>query len=165
MDIENDDVRSQPDETAKVTTADRQELDWFLQRIVDAVNSVEAGTENEHTIPVTLCVGGILVSGNLISGRVYFSGIADEIRTANVVGERNDDAIEALARSLQELGNDVYTTAEAVQGGTPPHFIHLRSAKVWLPGTVPAPTNRGLLWRGRLEAVDGFWLGTVAVTN
>lgn len=36
-------------------------------------------------------------------------------------------------------------------------YIHLRNSALWVDGN---PRNmQGTLWRGKLEAVDGFWLG------
>ena len=43
--------------------------------------------------------------------------------------------------------------------GESPHYIHLRDVTLMTPGLQSAET--GGLWRERLEAVDGFMLGTL----
>jgi hypothetical protein len=53
------------------------------------------------------------------------------------------------------------------EGGEPvpprplPGFIHLRNAR-FLAGDQMVPTNRPVLWRGRITAVDGFFLGSLS---
>jgi hypothetical protein len=38
-------------------------------------------------------------------------------------------------------------------------MISFRNAQIYLSGASPEPFEKGILWRGRLEAVDGFSLG------
>ena len=46
-------------------------VDWFLQSLVDLVNKVKI------EFPITLNVGGHLISGELISGQKYFEKLAE----------------------------------------------------------------------------------------
>jgi hypothetical protein len=57
---------------ATSSTPDAPDLDFVLQAVVGMVH--DTGIE----IGITLCVGGVIVSGQLIPGKRYFAGIADE---------------------------------------------------------------------------------------
>ncbi len=51
-------------------------FDWFLRVLVGMANS------SRLQVNVTLNVGGLLLSGTLISERQYFEGVAEGIRSA-----------------------------------------------------------------------------------
>lgn len=99
--------------------------------------------------------GGGVVSGTLIGGAKYFELFAKEFSAAWPF-ENKDDIRDIFA----ENGN-IYKPSE---GGDetipPPHFIHLADARVHFPdGSLPS--NKGVLWRGKLNAVSGFSLGSI----
>ncbi|WP_218080396.1 gas vesicle accessory protein GvpU [Anthocerotibacter panamensis] len=124
-------------------------LDWLLQSLVQMVNT------SEISFPVTLQVSGLLVSGYLTSGRQYFEEFAQTMGTTVV--EEDQDEVIALFR---ELGKSFYAPQTA--GPAPnPHFLHIRHARVFSPDGQPFPLQEGSWWRGRLEAVDGFMLGSL----
>lgn len=128
--------------------------DWFLQALVDICN----GSESEMFFSITLNVGGLLISGELIGGEHYFNGIANDLEWSGI-HPKIADAFRKPA--------EIYTKQrEKVPGGeesnSPPKFIHLRNARIFHPSGNPIPTNRGTWWRGQLNAVDGFILGTLS---
>jgi hypothetical protein len=45
-----------------------------------------------------------------------------------------------------------------------PHLIHLKGVQmqIYQSGASPSPVEKVVLWRGRLEAVDGFALGKLS---
>lgn len=113
----------------------------------------EAATTPCH---LTLNVGGCLISGYLIS--------YDEYLEAFMFGHLKqgfDDAREQLkAQGKLEEDN------EKEESSKPPRrFIHLKDARFFHPGGVPIPANEGVLWRGKLSAVDGFLYGLLEVAN
>lgn len=153
-----------------------ERVDWFLQVFVELAN------EEPFEMPVTLVSGGVIISGQLISGRRYFEGFAEQFAAAipdatedvetfwhdfiagfgiSVYGERgkpSSDAQEDASDAQEEEGSD----AEE-EGASDPHYIHLRDARVFHAGTSHVPLVAGVWWRARMEAVDGFFLGRIGV--
>lgn len=124
--------------------------DTILQLLVDMVNA-----DQLPNIPVTLNVGGLLVSGYLVSVRNYFVQLMETL-SGGGSGSKPDFA------TLWE------TTPAAAQVREPKwdkhepsaRFVHLRNAVIFYPGGGPSVTaGEGILWRGRVDAVDGFMLG------
>jgi hypothetical protein len=126
--------------------------DWLLQILISVTNS--SGTP----CPVTLHVGGLLVSGELVSGLQYFEEFAQQMGSAVKESEREE--IEAMFR---EMGQSFYSQEKSPDAPPPPnpHFIHLQNVKIFNPEGLPFPSNDGAFWRGRVEAVDGFMLGSL----
>ncbi|MHB8857399.1 MAG: gas vesicle accessory protein GvpU [Bellilinea sp.] len=139
-------VTASPSSTIQVNS------DWFLQLLVDTCN------HSEFSISITLNVGGVLVSGELIGGEKYFAGFASDLKEAGL-------SIE-IVDSFNKLGDIYGKQGEQVEhdkSTQPPQYIHLKNARIFHPGGNPIPMNRGVWWRGRLEAIDGFILGSLSV--
>jgi hypothetical protein len=141
--------------------------DWFLQTLVDMANN--ASKEGSIEFPITLQVGGLLVSGHLTSGRNFFEGLADDLKSGlDQIPGWEKAGNEDIVAPFRQLGKHMYETPE--QESTDPkdtikksiEFIHLRNARIMHPGGSPVPNNRPVWWRGRLEAVDAFFLGGLA---
>ena len=148
--------------------------DGYLRFLVQQVN------ERRLPFRVTLSVGGAIVSGALTSEREYFEGLAQALKL--VIGRSNlreqyERGIDATRERLgQEASEERIPTAEEFAtrateailervvrgydrtGDEAANYIHLRDVKILTPGLEGAET--GGLWRGRLEAVDGFMFGT-----
>ncbi|CAB3675353.1 MULTISPECIES: gas vesicle accessory protein GvpU [Achromobacter] len=123
--------------------------DAFLQFLVNLVNN---GSQIE-SIGVTLQMGGMLVSGSIVSGAEYFDSFA-----ASFTGSLNtvDDATRATVHaSLAELG-DVFRVPQPAD--PLPNYIHLSDALFFTADGTPI-AGQPTLWRGRTSAVDGFILG------
>lgn len=123
--------------------------DWYLEHLVKLANlGVEIG--------ITLSVKGTIISGKMIPNYRYFEILSEQFQT--VGGE--------LGKSLSE-GSDIYakefkqdteqdTALEDFQVG----YIHLSGAKYFATnGGFP---ESGLLWRGKIEEVDGFTIGSLS---
>lgn len=141
------------------STRTKSNADWFLQLLVKLVNG-----KDDIAFPVTLNVGGVMISGEIVSGHRYFEGFAKELREG-FFGTDSEDGSD-MESSIRKLGN-IYTQNLPEQEREedellPPNFIHLRNARVFHPAGKPIPDNKGVWWRGRLEAVDGFILGTLS---
>lgn len=126
--------------------------DWFLQSTIETIiaNGVEIG--------VTLTVGGVIVSGILISGKKYFDELSDVLIAAS---QSEDDGPRILGEAWKQY-TVIYEKPEGASGdwrAPPAGFIHLRNARFYAPGAPPIPSNRGVLWRGKLSSVDGFSIG------
>jgi hypothetical protein len=133
--------------------------DWLLAIFVSMANDVEM------ELSICLHVSGQLVSGTLISGRRYFREFADQWEESfRQLGTAEDARM--IAEPFAELAK-IYDRPpkEDATRRPPPAFIHLRDARVFAPGSAPIPGNRGVLWRGRLESISGFFLGKLDVNT
>lgn len=137
--------------------------DWFLQLLVGIANKNTDESFVEY--PITLQVGGLLVSGHLTSGRNYFEGFADELKTGfDKVPALQESDNEKFVSPFRMIAKEFYDnseelTDEQVEASNNPGFIHLRNARVFHPNGTPIPINKPVWWRGRLDAVDAFFLG------
>jgi len=133
-------------------------VDWFLQSLVSIVNNESAN------IPITLSVGGLLISGEMIGGKTYFNEFARQFKDG--FREISSQTATTIEESFKKLG-DVYdlipTEAQAQAAVPDPRLIHLRNAQTYHSGGNPIPSEAGALWRGRLDAVDGFSLGRLSL--
>jgi len=123
------------------------EEDWYLQSLVDGVNGSDA------EFGVTLTVGGLQVSGQLVSGHRWFDAFAGTIANAAEEDER-----QGIMDNLS-LPREMYLVDD--QKPKYPGFLHLRNAQFYLPTNSPGiPTAQGTWWRGRIASVDGWHLGS-----
>lgn len=130
------------------------DVDGFVQILVSIVNQTSIG------IGITLNVGGLIISGELVSKKNYFEGLAQEMALANA-DEPIKDALQTVFRKIS--GQDELSIEESQnENQPPPKFIHLKNAKMLLANGKQVPTNQGVWWRGRLSAVDGFCLGSLS---
>lgn len=128
-------------------------IDWYLQRLVSIVNdnpSLQFG--------LTLHLEGVIVSGSLVSGKKYFEMFAQEFADSY---PGNDEIKESIRQALASPAS-IYDKQDTEVEAPPPHFIHLVNARSFAPGNSPLPSNRGVLWRGKINAVSGFSLGTLS---
>lgn len=128
--------------------------DWFLRTLVNIVNG------GELQFGVTLLSEGVVVSGVLIGGATYFKLWAKEF--ADAVPGDSEGKAEVEAAFAQHA--DTYGPERSADG-PPVEYIHLRDARFCAPGQNPMPSNRGVLWRGRLNAVSGFTLGQLNASS
>ncbi|MBW4422493.1 MAG: hypothetical protein KME13_25325 [Myxacorys californica WJT36-NPBG1] len=144
-------------------TTDEQELnlpvedhDWLLKMFIRLVNDMDM------EIGVTLNVRGLMVSGLLIGGKKYFDGIAQE-----VLATASPAFGEGFHGFLAKIGEDMYPkkNEENPKQKRGIGFVHLKNATIIGGNGSPIPSNSGKYWRGRLSAVDGFWLGNIAFTR
>jgi hypothetical protein len=122
--------------------------DWFLQSLVETIN----GTEAE--LGITLQVGGLLVSGHLVSGHRWFEAFADQIAAGIADAEGREEVRAAYASYA-----DVYRQDDPDVEAPLPQFIHLRDAHYFGADGSAIPSSQGVLWRGRVAQVAGFHLG------
>lgn len=126
--------------------------DWLLQSLVALVDSAPGSG-----FPVTLLVGGFLVSGLLTSASDYFDGLS---------GEAQADGASAVGASMSRYFQDLKTLVEEERAkhghDVPVHersFFYLKDARFFNTSGKPIPSNRGVWWRGRIGQVSGFNIG------
>jgi hypothetical protein len=133
-------------------------VDGFLQSLVSIVNDESA------SIPITLSVGGLLVSGDLIGGKAYFNEFARQFKDG--FRDISSETAATIEESFKRLGDVYDPIRKESQRNAPmpkPHLVHLRDAQMYPSGGSLPPSEKGVLWRGRLEAVDGFSLGRLSL--
>lgn len=114
--------------------------DPILGLYIDLVELIEGG---DGPTSITLCVGGMLVSGEIIS--------ADEYHEAT-----------GFARVLEKLRQ--HEDSEERMFLQARRFIHLKNARFFMGAHSGIPNNKGVLWRGRLSEVTGFNTGLLSAS-
>ena len=123
--------------------------DWFLQNFV-----IEANTSTP-AIQITLNLKGIIISGDLIGGPEYFTLFAKRVKSI----EGQEDKEKEIQDQYEKLG-EIYKDEDKNQN---PSYIHLKDAQIFVPGQYPLPKNEGVLWRGKINSVDAFFIGRLNV--
>lgn len=124
--------------------------DYLLQDLVQLAN-IGVG------FGVTLNVGGVLVSGNVVSGRTYIQHTMND-----VVGSMKDGPIKTALVDRFKPYLELYPEEPTPeQRDSLPTFIHLTNAKFYTPGTADPTPSTGMLWRGVISDVSGFFFGTL----
>lgn len=123
--------------------------DWLLASMIRIFSN------NGIDMGITLNVHGSVISGNLISGKKYLAEMATKF---SELAEGKD-----FYKTLENFFSGylpIYDATSEDEEGVPVdiNYIHLRNAKVFSPGG-SIPTGKGELWRGRLDAVNGFTFG------
>jgi len=133
-------------------------VDCFLQSLVEIVNDESA------SIPITVSVGGLLISGDMIGGKTYFDEFARRFKDG--FRDINSETASTIEETFKRLG-DVYDPIQKESQGSAampkPYIIHLNDAQIYQSGAHLPPSEKRVLWRGRLEAVDGFSLGKLSL--
>jgi hypothetical protein len=130
---------------------DGRQTDWLLQWFTKFVNNTQL------QIGITLTVGGNLISGTLISHQTYFEQLALDFSTpfGGLEGVEPSEVRDMLLAFSPE------PPAEG-ESETAFQFLHLKDAKVFSNADLPIAAS-GVLWRGKIAAVDGFNLGSLVM--
>ena len=122
--------------------------------------------EREARLGVTVCSGGVVVSGRLVSTKSYARALADHF--ASATGATAMDPV--FAEAFGELVDDATDVAQGDRRATPDAaayelavgFIHLMEARIVSGAGVLPHGRHGVLWRCRVEDVDGWAVGEAA---
>lgn len=152
--------------TATIVTTKPPASDWSLQELAQLANlGVELG--------ITLNIGGLLISGRLSSGQRFFEAAARRISETpfDVLDERrrvvgqDSEGSEILAAAFRKRAQAIYGPGglRDQQPETLPEFIHLADVYFYTPGVKGAtPVNQPVaFWRGKISAIDGFFMGSL----
>ena len=142
-------------------------VDRFLEMLVRfAEDNVGVG------VPLTLTVGGLLVSGTVISQKQYFDLFADGFRQglpAKFDTETRDQMTANFAAWGQLTDPDADQASRMGEGQKrrAMDFIHLGNVQFFHPAARSPflPGNVAACWRGRIDAIEGFFLGALAITE
>jgi len=125
-------------------------VDPFLLALVRSLEQSEGAHPILESFSVVLHVGGGVVTGTAISSDRYFERLGRSVSAALGAGDAKP-MFGGIAETIREK-----TRARRGKGKDVLEFIHLEDPAFMLGGTVVnAP-----LWRGRLDRIDGFALGS-----
>jgi hypothetical protein len=158
------DEKATPDEVSRILVeyleaqSYRKPKDLSLARLVLMTN------EYNMSIPITLQVGGIIITGKMVSIVEYFKLLSKEYNPdpegkSTQWGFLNRFFDESAEVARVEIEKDKSENKHRVQ----PNYIHLKEAQI-INGINFIP-NGGTLWRGRLEKVDGYFMGMLATPS
>ena len=151
------------------------EIDRVLEIVVAEINSLAEPQGGGP--PVTLTLGGSVISGTIIPDWQWFDEVEHAARAGFTVhmGGSIDDEHGGWARLFRGVSESLvrdreeHRAAQNVVGGLSERYrhllaqedrtsyIHLSSARVLAPGV--SPLQGGMHWRGRLSAVSGWSFG------
>ena len=146
-------------EASRVRTSDVFLEDW-----------VTLANDCNLQIAVTLMVNGALVSGTITSGAEFLEHVGQSISGA---AESDHKALgESIKKHYREVAGKLYPqkapspdedALPALEGTGPrkSYFVHLKD--VTILGSRPLPTVP--YWRGRLDRVDGWFIGGLKETS
>jgi hypothetical protein len=126
------------------------QTDTYLQALVKNVNDAE----ERFSMPMTVLVGGTLVSGSLIGIEEYFETLASEFAAMFT-----DPDEAAMAKESFKPSEDMPPPSE---GDPLPQYIHFKDARYYSVQGGPIVAGPGVLWRGRISEVGGFHFGCLA---
>ena len=128
---------------------------------------VKVGKATGFRPGVTLCVGGTLISGELIDGAAYFNELVTEIKTvpSEVLSPEAAKQLTALFQHFAERYTRPPADPGQAQGAVESEHIHLRNARLrLLDGSDLLAGPKGL-WRVRLNAVDAATPGLLPIAE
>lgn len=128
-----------------------QHLDQLLQVLA----AIPEKTSLE--IAITLNVGGLIVSGRIISQQAYFK----ELKKLIKLGDKHHEIKEILEDLIIQFQDQVRRHEEEAVKLPLPEFIHLKNAKMYPSHGRGMPSTREAIWRGRISEVGGFSLGEI----
>jgi hypothetical protein len=119
---------------------------------------VRFAEEQDLSLGVTLTIHGLLISGNIISYQKYLEGIAQGFESAT--GKQEIGQI--LAESFRNVSQEYLKIRKQEGLEELPYlqYIHLSDARFRFGNSV-VPPETGVYWRGRLDEIDGFFLGII----
>jgi hypothetical protein len=129
------------------------------------------------TIPITLNVGGVLISGLTISHDEYAKNYVETIRgyCQSLPEEFKTDVEEKYLKQIfleaseaTELNSiDESTSENKTYFVEDTIYIHLKDTRFYSPGGngTSIPGTGGTVWRGRIDSVSGFFFGVLEATR
>ncbi|WP_101841873.1 gas vesicle accessory protein GvpU [Halobacillus sp. Marseille-P3879] len=114
------------------------------------VTFVKAANNYDFSLDITLNIKGALVTGTTISAQEYLEGISH-------IFEEGNDVSQAISEKLAEASD---SAKEESNGDI--SYIHLKNAQVYNGDADPTPSDGEFQWRGKIEEVDGFFLGRIS---
>ncbi|MBN8235290.1 gas vesicle protein GvpU [Halobacillus kuroshimensis] len=116
-------------------------MDNVLRKFVKAANM------KDFSLDITLNVNGALVTGTTVSAEKYFRSLSGTLAEGN-------ETAQSLSEKLEKASQMNYSQEEI-------QYIHLENAQVYNGDAQATPAEGSFFWRGRLDRIDGFFLGRI----
>ncbi|UTR11674.1 gas vesicle protein GvpU [Evansella sp. LMS18] len=115
---------------------------------------VYAAQDYGYSIDITLNVHGSLVTGKIVGEQEYFQRLSENFKddSSETAEKIKDELLKASEDAKKSDNNNV-------------EFIHLKNAQVYVGDTQPTPSENHFLWRGKINDVNGFFLGRIKQKN
>ena len=135
--------------------------DYFLGLLVE-------WAKQNIRFAITLSVGGATIAGELTREDEYFEGVAQLVRAGDTASAEDEERISEMLRRLPHIADetammhvDEAADVEEMRGyreEMADAYVHLKNTQILLANGEWIDF-RGGFWRGKLAAVDGYWLG------
>ncbi|PYZ94627.1 gas vesicle protein GvpU [Salipaludibacillus keqinensis] len=119
------------------------DVDTVLQLLIETAN-----TKN-YSFDITLNVKGTVVTGTVIAAKDYLEKLSKEFSQEDEVEKEINDKLQSAVDALEE------------EEEPSANYVHLEEAKLFSESGKSLPSEGSVLWRGKLNDVDGFFLGKV----
>ncbi|ASK62119.1 gas vesicle protein GvpU [Virgibacillus phasianinus] len=111
---------------------------------------VKAANKHDFSLDISLLVNGAVISGTMISAKEYFESLSESFEDGN-------DIAQALSEQFTKASESVDSSSDGEA-----HFIHLKNTHIYCGDSKPTPSKGKILWRGKLNEVDSFFLGKIS---
>lgn len=108
-----------------------------------------AANKHDFELDISLLMKGAIVTGTLTSASHYFEELSKSFKDGS-------DVSRQLGEMLSETGETAESNNKEV------HYIHLNNTKIYNGDDKPIPSKGKILWRGKLQEVDSFFLGKIS---
>jgi hypothetical protein len=110
---------------------------------------VQAANKHDFSLDITLNVKGAVITGTMVSAKEYFNTLSEPFEDGNEIAQM-------LSEQLGMAGE-----AAQMNGESEAHFLHMKDTKVYCGDSKPTPSKGKILWRGKINEIDGFFLGKI----
>jgi hypothetical protein len=120
-------------------------------------------------IDITLSVQGLTVSGVLISEKLYFDGIYNDLKLSVSSSDTLEKEAQIFLENYQSFAAKLSGDLEVKSQLKNIEYIHLKNLAFYNGNCLTPknannlliPNNKGGYWRGNLNRVDGFCIGNL----
>jgi hypothetical protein len=129
--------------------------------LLEVINSMGNDKSLSISLSVTFFVKGIIISGDVISFEKYMEKTSANLRAALNASKIDQKNFDAMREHIADIFDEICIMV--TQSPKDQHMIHLDNVKLLNPNGQKIDINNDL-WRGPLEAIDGFFLGHVTLS-
>jgi hypothetical protein len=132
----------------------------LLEYFAKAVN-----LHQKMELGITINIGGVCVSGKLISAKKFYEGLSANFENLKIV-----DPSEDSSTNEEEIKKGYKDFFDRIKASVPQNeeelkhfnmrYLYLKDARFY-SGFRAMPVESGVYWIGKLTSVDGFFIGTL----
>jgi hypothetical protein len=128
-------------------------------QLLQFIDLVDLASDESTSIPLTIIVGGAVITGECIGEPAYWKSYGVRIASAASYKDKgqHDEVVAVYSRKGYEAVNERRRQSQL------PRFIHFSDAKL-VTGAIVAPQGEGLLLRVQLDEVQAWSWGRLEAT-